>query len=292
MLLACNAAVDARADEPGDSPGPCGSEALEDKQLAQPAKPPPVPVRRGLLQKSTAVVPAPPAAAKIEPTGLTPLDAAARAGYLDVCAVLLAAGASPLELPDDASALLTAAVVADEPELVDALLSKGAAAGCVDDGTAKPGEPADHDHGVFSFDHDHGAFFVAVELGSYEIVQSFLTHAVVPGKLDINASSGPMKLVALHAAAARGRADVVEALLHHRASVDTVDASGRSALHHAAGGDHDDVLRVLVSAGARVTRGDSRDQTPLALAHAAGAKRAESSLRMAESMLHAAQRAA
>ncbi|KAJ1459712.1 ankyrin repeat-containing domain protein [Pelagophyceae sp. CCMP2097] len=199
-------------------------------------------------------------------TMLTPLGAAARAGHLDVCAALLAAGAKPEALADRAAALLEAAVVADEPELVDALLAKGADA----TGDRAAGE--------------QGAFVVAVELGSPEIVASFIARAVQPKLLDVDAPYGEFRTVALHAAASRGRAAVVESLLDAGAAVDAVDARGRSALHHAAQGDHDGVLRVLVSRGADVRRLDALGRTPLAVAVAASAKSAESALKMAESM--------
>ncbi|KAK7240577.1 hypothetical protein SO694_00057174 [Aureococcus anophagefferens] len=201
--------------------------------------------------------------------GETPLAAAAKAGHLDVCAALLAAGADPTRVADEAKTLLVAAVVDDEPELVDALLLKGA--------SAKP----------IAGEAPAGAFLVAVELGSPHIVASFLRRAAdVPDALDVDAAHGAPALTALHAAAARGRADIVDALLGAGSNVNVVDGGGRSALHHAAVHDHDDVLRVLVSNGADVKRADAAGVTPLAAAKAAGAKSAESALRMAESMLH------
>ena len=201
--------------------------------------------------------------------GETPLAAAAKAGHLDVCAALLAAGADPTRVADEAKTLLVAAVVDDEPELVDALLLKGA--------SAKP----------IAGEAPAGAFLVAVELGSPHIVASFLRRAAdAPDALDVDAAHGAPALTALHAAAARGRADIVDALLGAGSNVNVVDGGGRSALHHAAVHDHDDVLRVLVSNGADVKRADAAGVTPLAAAKAAGAKSAESALRMAESMLH------
>ena len=71
-----------------------------------------------------------------------------------------------------------------------------------------------------------------------------------------------------------------------RDRVDVLDNKGKSALHYAAGHDHDDVLRVLVSKGADVLRKDMTGTTPLNVAIAQGAKSAESALLMAESMLH------
>jgi len=178
---------------------------------------------------------------------------------------LLAAGAAPTELPDRAASLLVAAVVANEPELVDALLAKGAAS------SQQQGPD------------EASAFLVAVEVGSYEIFQSFLKRAV---NLDINAGHGGAKrLTALHAAAARGRADVVKALIAANALVDPTDADGRTPLHHAAHGDHDDVLRVLVSAGAAIRHLDNDGLSPLKVAQAANARSAESALAMAESVI-------
>ena len=146
--------------------------------------------------------------------GETPLAAAAKAGHLDVCAALLAAGADPTRVADEAKTLLVAAVVDDEPELVDALLLKGA--------SAKP----------IAGEAPAGAFLVAVELGSPHIVASFLRRAAdAPDALDVDAAHGAPALTALHAAAARGRADIVDALLGAGSNVNVVDGGGRSALH-------------------------------------------------------------
>ena len=199
----------------------------------------------------------------------TPLAAAATAGHLDVCAALLAAGADPTKVADRSASLLAAAVVADEPELVDALLARGASARPVTCRT----EPT-------------SAFLVAIELGSRQIVDSFVQRAIATGALDVNEPHGDAHVRALHAAAARGRADIVQSLLKAGAQVDVLDNKGKSALHYAAGHDHDDVLRVLVSKGADVLRKDMTGTTPLNVAIAQGAKSAESALLMAESMLH------
>lgn len=199
----------------------------------------------------------------------TPLAAAATAGHLDVCAALLAAGADPTKVTDRSASLLAAAVVADEPELVDALLARGA--------SARP---------VTCRNEPTSAFLVAIELGSRQIVDSFVQRAIATGALDVNEPHGDAHVRALHAAAARGRADIVQSLLKAGAQVDVLDNKGKSALHYAAGHDHDDVLRVLVSKGADVLRQDMTGTTPLNVAIAQGAKSAESALLMAESMLH------
>mmetsp|Transcript_30986 Transcript_30986/g.95887 ORF Transcript_30986/g.95887 Transcript_30986/m.95887 type:complete len:766 (+) Transcript_30986:1284-3581(+) len=201
----------------------------------------------------------------------TPLSAAATAGHLDVCAALLAAGAEPTKVVDRSASLLAAAVVADEPELVDSLLARGASALPITCTT----EPT-------------GAFLVAIELGSSEIVDSFLLRAVATGTLNVDEPHGDAHICALHAAAARGRADIVQRLLKAGSHVDVLDAEGKSALHYAAGRDHDDVLRVLVSKGANVLLQDTTGTTPLTVAVTHGAKSAESALLMAEYMLHPA----
>ncbi len=201
--------------------------------------------------------------------GETPLAAAATAGHLDVCAALLAAGADPTKVADRSASLLVAAVVADEPELVDALLARGASAQPV----THAAEPA-------------GAFLVAIELGSSQIVDSFVHRAVATGVLDVDEPHGSSQIRALHVAAARGRADIVRSLLKAGAEVNVVDADGKSALHYAASHDHDDVLRVLVTKGADVLHQDAAGTTPLITAMTHGAKSAESALLMAEYMLH------
>jgi len=186
-----------------------------------------------------------------------------------VCAALLASDANPTKVVDQSASLLIAAVVSDEPELVDALLARGA-----------------HARPISRTSPATGAFLVAIELGSAQIVDSFIQRAIATGALDVDEPHGDMQICALHAAAARGRADIVQSLLKAGAQVDVLDVEGKSALHHAAGHDHDDVLRVLVSKGADVLRKDIQGTTPLTTAIAKGAKSAESALLMAESMLH------
>lgn len=281
-LLSCGASVDARAEVPGHL------RVRRTRQVHSDAQPS-VPTSNEVAAKS----------------GVTPLGAAAKAGHLDVCAALLAAGAEPTELSDRAANLLVAAVVANEPELVDALLSKGASAGAPEStpedeeyagwSSAGLGPARNGDDGEFEAEEDSmpdvrvgdqcGAFIVAVEVGTAEIVASFIKRAVEPGHLDVDATYGPKKMSAMHAAAVRGRPEVVRALLDAGAKVDALDADGRSALHHAAQGDHDDVLRVLVASGAHFRFKDHKGLTPLNVAQHAGAKSAESALLMAESVI-------
>jgi hypothetical protein len=85
--------------------------------------------------------------------------------------------------------------------------------------------------------------------------------------LRIGANSNGAPLIA---AAARGNAAIVRALLAAGAEVNYADAGGRTALFGAAHGGHEEVCRVLLAAGAKadvVTRGHS---TPLQYAVEAG----------------------
>uniref|UniRef100_A0A7S3K4I8 Uncharacterized protein n=1 Tax=Aureoumbra lagunensis TaxID=44058 RepID=A0A7S3K4I8_9STRA len=205
---------------------------------------------------------------------LTPLAAAALASHLDVCAALLAAGASPTELPDRGANLLIAAVVANEPELVDALLAKGASAAAVKINASDNNDTADEDRG--------SAFLVAVEVGSPKIVRSFIKMA---SDLNIDFPHGSKHTTAIHAAAARGRAEIVKLLIDAGAKINPIDAEGRSPLHHAAQGDYDEVLRSLVKHKGNIRQVDKRGHTPLAVAQHAGSKSAEATLLMAESLI-------
>jgi ankyrin repeat protein len=50
-----------------------------------------------------------------------------------------------------------------------------------------------------------------------------------------------------------GSCEIVQQLLSAGARVDATDAQGRTALHHACGGGHVEVARLLISWGAALT---------------------------------------
>lgn len=74
----------------------------------------------------------------------------------------------------------------------------------------------------------------------------------------------------LFAAAAKGLANIVTALIKHGASVDHRNRKKETPLLFAASGGHRDVLKVLLEAGANVNHSDKQMQTPLYRAAARG----------------------
>lgn len=68
---------------------------------------------------------------------------------------------------------------------------------------------------------------------------------------------------ALHLAAANGHEEVLKQLLIANARIDTRDNNGATALHQAAIQGHENALRVLVSQGADVNARDDNGRTPL-----------------------------
>jgi ankyrin repeat protein len=83
---------------------------------------------------------------------------------------------------------------------------------------------------------------------------------------DDEARPDPTRDAALIEAAAAGNRDDVERLLEGGASVDAVDATGRTALVAAAYGNHVEVARLLVEAGADVNRQDESQQSAFLIA--------------------------
>ena len=73
---------------------------------------------------------------------------------------------------------------------------------------------------------------------------------------------------ALHWAADRGHAAVVDALVHANADVNARDNAGQTPLHYAALCEHEQVARALVAAGADVDATDDDGDTPRSLAPA------------------------
>jgi uncharacterized protein len=83
--------------------------------------------------------------------------------------------------------------------------------------------------------------------------------AVGPARAQVAPSAGEITAYdGLLAAAARGDASGVEALAKSGARLDQRDGHGRTAVHVAAHGSHDDVVRALAKAGADLNAKDSR----------------------------------
>ena len=86
-----------------------------------------------------------------------------------------------------------------------------------------------------------------------------------------NEKGNPSRAPEIHRSSADGRADSVsEALEEDPALIRKTDASGYTALHHAAVGGHLDVIEVLLEKGAKINARGSRGETPLLLAASKG----------------------
>lgn len=75
---------------------------------------------------------------------------------------------------------------------------------------------------------------------------------------------------ALHIAAERGRADIVELLLAHGAKVNLKDAEGKMPLHYAVSWRHVHIVEILLAHGAEVNIKGAEGKTPLLLAAESG----------------------
>lgn len=73
-------------------------------------------------------------------------------------------------------------------------------------------------------------------------------------------------LLPLHAAALKGRYEMLTLLLPKGAPADASDNTGRTALHYAALGGHVAVIEFLIERGADMSAGDKAGETPLHLA--------------------------
>lgn len=83
----------------------------------------------------------------------------------------------------------------------------------------------------------------------------------------------------LHQAAREGDLDAVRHALRHSADINARDQQGRSALHLAAGGGHDELTSILIGEfGADVNARDLNGQTALHHAAAAGHKQTVATL--------------
>ena len=100
----------------------------------------------------------------------------------------------------------------------------------------------------------------AAEKGRKDVVEFLLTH-----KADVSATS-VNGWTALHAAAYFGNKDVVEVLLSHKANVNAKDLDGYTPLHLASGGRHKDIVELLLTNKADVNAKSVRGETPLHLA--------------------------
>lgn len=96
--------------------------------------------------------------------------------------------------------------------------------------------------------------------------------------VDVNTPLRKGRQTALHVVARYGHATACEYLLQRGADPDRVSRNGSTPLHLAATGKRDDVIRLLLAAGAKVNSLDGHNHTPLAnliwCSDSAGAARA------------------
>ncbi|HET8765682.1 MAG TPA: ankyrin repeat domain-containing protein, partial [Rhodanobacter sp.] len=181
--------------------------------------------------------------------GVTPLLAATRDcwhGRAEAVMTLLANGANPLVTDTDGRTALHGAVLCEEPIVAAMLLDAGTPINALDQSGAS-------------------ALAVACTAANWPLVKFLLERGAKP----VPAGGTP----ALVAAAGIPDDDVagVQLLLKHRAAVNAVDASHRSALIAAAAEGHELIARALCAAGADVTLADRNGSTALMEAARAGA---------------------
>ena len=114
---------------------------------------------------------------------------------------------------------------------------------------------------AYGFEREQAAISVALEYGVGAALIDTLAQAYVPMLQIVERCDGELRLTlgpvggvgrsALHWAASRGEASVVELLLNQGADIAAVDASGRSALAVAEARGKKDAAGLLRSRGAR-----------------------------------------
>ena len=212
------------------------------------------------------------------PGGTTALVVAAHSGHGALAALLLENGADPNAAGAGYTAL-HAAVLRDDPVLVEALLAHGANPNA----RLVRGTPARRGGADFAFNkHWLGATPLWLAAGFH---QAALVHVLAAGGADplLPRNDGTTPLMA----AAQGESpralfqdaspvfppgeerptlEVVQTLVELGADVAAVNAAGDTALHRAASKRFDAVVRFLADRGATLNARDARGRTPLACA--------------------------
>ena len=168
------------------------------------------------------------------PTGHTPLMEAAWRGHVDTVRMLLLRGADIEAVDNNGRTALMHAAQHGRKDCVDFFLRSGAYVGAVD----KKGWTA---------------FRSAAASGHVEIAKALLE------------SGAKLQPIALNDAAYAGRAKMVQFLLEHGVPTDA-SPDGMTALMHAAGQGHVDVVRLLIKRGADVNMVNRRGVTALGVA--------------------------
>lgn len=176
--------------------------------------------------------------------GWTALMLAARGGHVEVVRLLIGHGVSVDDVDHYGGSAVHSAAAANAVEIVDLLLTKGAAM-----------TPECH---VSQFDETLGWHFVgtpmhvAADCGCAEIIKCLLRHGT-----PVDQRLFPCKRTPLHFAAARGHLEAVEALVEAGADPNLRESRSDhgidndfTPLHYAAREEHVDVVKRLLDAGA------------------------------------------
>jgi len=135
--------------------------------------------------------------------------------------------------------------------------------------------------GVGAVADEPGSLLLAAQDGTIDEVRRLCAQGLLPkAGTDIHGQSP------LHLAAARGRVEIVEALLAAGADKDVPDGSRTTPLHVAAHEGHAQVVTALCQSGASVSRGDSQSMSPLHAACLAGHHGVMKALTNAGAKLH------
>lgn len=183
----------------------------------------------------------------------TALYLAAREGHVEVCQMLLSAGADPNAATITDRVPLHCAVMNGHVGVIETLLAKGARFDVSDkSGTTLWHEAAARGH--------------AALVGVFNSLSHTLASIEHLGVDDTSGRRGPLDIVGrhpVHAAALNGHVDFLRMMLESDPSlVDVTDSEGCTPLYYAAGRGHTEALKLLISAGADVRKRSLR-RTPL-----------------------------
>lgn len=177
------------------------------------------------------------------------LQTAAERGHRSFVAKLIEAGAPVEAKPVGMWAALTAAVFNRRKGVVLELLAAGADVNTIDDtfrrGTPSTNGPCDRD-----------SLQIAIQNRDEEMVNILLEAGADPSK-----EAG--YFTPLHLAARQGSCQIINILLQAGARVNTVDATGRSSLHHACACSHPGTVDLLLRHNAGVSLLNNSGLSPI-----------------------------